>query len=263
MSALLGPVLTNARDLPAFLAYQRAGKFTTAKVIAGWGLDTGWTDDNRRQLVQAVPELVVRTSKTGDPSNRGGTLWHLHPDQTADEVRPWVRHNPRLWIELGNEPDVQWELQADKSDFPVWVYQWWLDATITRLRAEFPQARLIAPSPRVGTPRWERWLEIRTEVLRRCDAVSLHIYGWHRLIGDGKGEWAAAQSVYQRLFPTTPIAITELGVNDPATAPAVKMQMYREFAAGLPGNYPLVHFFHLNTRRDIFPEYHIPLEALK
>lgn len=259
MAALLGPVLTNAKNIDRFLDYYRAGRFTTAKVVAGWGLDTGWTDEARRKLVASVPNLIVRTT-VGDPSNPG-TYWFPHPDVAEAEVSPWLTLKPDLFIEIGNEPSVVWEQQG-RDEYLTWVYRWWLDETIQRLRNRFPRARLVAPSPCIGVPGWERWLEIPSDVIHKCDAVSLHLYGWHRIVGDGKGEYAAAIPMYRRLFLDKPILVTEVGIHHPPMPKSEKLALYREFARTAPANIKAVLFYHYNERGDIHPEYAIPASVV-
>lgn len=260
MPALFGPVLTNTAKLDNFLSYYRVGRFSAAKIVTGWGVDEGgWNSINRWRLVQAVPRLVVR-STAGDPSNREA-LWHLHSDTVIAEFREWVQLRPNIWLELGNEPDVVWEQQGRDENL-IWVYRWWLAETIQRLRIEFPQARLIAPSVRVGVSGWERWLEVLADVMSKCDTVSLHLYGWHTIVGDGKREYELAKSVYDRLFPAKSVAVTELGINNPLMSPAEKLRRYRMFARIVPTNWRWVLFYHYNERGDVHPEYHIPRQVV-
>lgn len=256
MPALFGPVLTNAAKLDNFLDYYRAGRFSAAKVVTGWGVEQGgWSLSNKQRILQAVPRLVVR-STAGDPSNRGA-LWHLHSDTVAQEFHEWVQLRPNIWLELGNEPDVVWEQQG-KDESLIWIYRWWLDETIQRLRVEFPQAKLISPSVRVGVPGWERWTEVMADVMSKCDTVSIHLYGWNRIIGDGKGEYAAAKPLYDRLFPGKSVAVTELGIHHPPMPKEDKLALYRDFARNAPENWRWVLFYHYNEPGDIHPEYHIP-----
>jgi hypothetical protein len=137
----------------------------------------------------------------------------------------------------------------------IWRYRYWLDLAETRLRKEFPKARLIAPSPRIGRPGWVGWLELPADVLRRYDSISAHIYGWHRIVGDGKGELRAAQDLYRRLFPDKTVAVTELGINDPGTPHLTKLALYREFARNAPKNWTWALAYHYDARREFHQEY--------
>lgn len=257
MPALYGPVLTNTPTISAFLGSYAANRFSAAKVITAWGVDGGWTSTNRELLVRSIPRLIVR-SVAGDPSFKGwGNPWYPDPDTLVEEFRPWVALRPDIWLEVGNEPDVVWDANPNsRSEFSIWVYNYWLELAYWKLKQAFPDAKLIAPSPRVGYyPDWYRWLEIRSDVLARYDAVSLHLYGWHALVGDGKGELVAAKPVYDRLFPGKSVALTEVGVNDPATPHQRKLEIYRAFARNTPEHWRWVMFYHYNAKRDIHPEY--------
>lgn len=257
MPALFGPVLTNTPTVGAFVSSYTLNRFSAAKVISGWGVDGGWTVTGRELLVRSVPRLIVR-SVAGDPSFRGwGAKWYPDPDLLVEEFRPWVALRPDIWLEVGNEPDVVWDTNpVNRPELSIWVYHYWLELALRRLRAEFPRARLIAPSPRVGHyPEWYRWLEIRSEVTAQFDAVSLHLYGWHQIIGDGKGELEAAKPVYDRLFPGKSVALTEVGIHNPEMPHQRKLELYRDFARAVPENWRWVLFYHYNARRDIHPEY--------
>jgi hypothetical protein len=254
----LGPVLTNVSRISKFINDCERHQFRTALVVTGWGLDNGWTDAARRLLLLAIPNLVVRTV-SGDPSYRGwGALWRPDPDVTVAELAPWVRLNPTGWYAIGNEPCVAWEhpdISSRNDEYTIWVYRYWLDATLRRLRREFPHAKFIAPSPRIGVPGWQRWLEIPKDVIERYDAASVHVYGWHRLFGDGKGELAAALRVYPALFPNQPVFATEVGINDPATSHATKLQLYRHFAATAPRNWRAIYAYHYDEGGAFHKEY--------
>lgn len=259
MPALYGPVLTNASTVSNFVSSYFTNKFSAAKVVTAWGIDGGWNETNRRLLTTNVSRLIVR-SVAGDPSYHGAQ-WYPEPEALVQEFRPWVALKPDLWLEVGNEPDVIWDRlnpEGRGSDQAIWEYRYWLDQAERRLRREFPQAKLIGPSPRVGHySNWTRWLEIMADVLLRFDTVSLHLYGWHRIVDDGKGELVAAKPVYDKLFPGKSVAVTELGIHDPSQTPASKLAAYRSFARSAPENWRWVLFYHYNARRDVHPEYSV------
>jgi hypothetical protein len=260
MNAAFGPVLTHSPSLDAFIEYLQRGRFSTAKVITGWGLERAWTPADRCRLICAVPNLIVRTVN-GDPS-LGRHYQYLLPGEVAQELHPWLVLKPDLWIELGNEPDVLWDVPVPVED-EIWRYRWWLQATRDYLRTHYPQARLIAPSPRIGAvPQWERWLEIPAETLRSFDAVSLHLYGWHQIVNDGKRELADAQAAYSRLLPSVPVIVSEMGIHNPQMNPAHKLALYRRFAEQVPLHWLQVLFYHHNAQGDLHPEYHIASEDI-
>ncbi len=254
MPALFGPVLTNTRDAASFIEHYRAGKFSAAKVITGWGLDSGWDLRSRAAVVAMTPRLMVR-SVTGDPSYRRGTTF-LDPDQAVEEFRPWVRLRPDIWLELGNEPDV-----AGSEESTIWVYRYWLGKTIERLRREFPRARLVAPAMRINhDPRWPRWYEVMHDVMNECDSIGMHFYGFHRVFapkGEDSDQLVYALQTAVRYFARKSIAVTEFGIHDPQMPAAAKLAQYRDFAQRAPARVTWALYYHICDRRDIQPEYHV------
>jgi hypothetical protein len=257
-----GPVTTRVPSVDWLLEYNRAGRFSAALVRTAHGVDGGWNEKNRRALLRGV-ETVVVGSTNGDPSYGGiaKKFWYPEPAATLAELRPWLRLRPTLTVKIGNEPDVIWE-QLGQDEKHCWVYHYFLDQTITDIRAEFPQAKIIAPGPRIGTPNWHRWLEIRADVYRRCDFVGLHVYGWWQIVGDGKRELETALPVYNRLFPDKPIWITELGINAGALSAREKLARYRATLPLLPSRVAGVAFYNVHTPAEFHTEYAIPREAL-
>jgi hypothetical protein len=254
MPALFGPVLTNAPSADAFLQHYRTTRASAAKVITAWGLDSGWTPQARRHVVEAVPNLIVRTA-AGDPSYPRA-LWYLDPRVVLDELAPWLALRPNLWVELGNEPDVR---AGDEGD--IWRYNYWLSAAITSVRARWPRARLIGPAVRIGHPGWERWYEILWPELARCTSIGIHLYGFHRLLcreDEDTGQFVKALRLVQRFFPRHTVAVTELGIHDPAMPAAEKLRRYREFARVAPPRWTWALYYHHAADRAIQPEYHIP-----
>ena len=257
MPALFGPVLTNAPTASSFVEAYYANRFSAAKVVTAWGIDGGWNPTNRWLLTTNVRRLIVR-SVAGDPSYLKAR-WYPHPDDLVEEFGPWVEVRDNLWLEVGNEPDVRWDqLKEKRSEWDIWEYRYWLDEAERRLRREFPHAKLIGPSPRVSYYLdWARWLLIMADVLKRFDAVSLHIYGWHSIVDDKKGEFLAAKPLYSKLVPGKSVAITELGIHDPTQTPHEKLEAYRDFARKAPANWRWALFYHYNARRDVDPEYSV------
>ena len=260
MSTYFGPVLTNAPSAASFVAnYQQHG-FNSAVVVTGWGIDNGWDGARRKLVADNVGELIIR-STVGDPSNRN-TLWFPFAHTLVEEFRPWVAVKPNVLLAVGNEPDVVWErpdvMTFHDKEEAIWVYRYWLDDAERNLRREFPGVRLIAPSPRVGVPGWQRWLDIMADVLGRFDILSAHVYGWHRLAtvyGQDTDQFPLIRDYYNRRFPGKPVAITEMGIHDVNQPASQKLAHYRQFAKGLPANWRWALFYHYNARKDIDKEY--------
>jgi hypothetical protein len=263
MPALFGPVLTNTPTVSSFLSAIAANRLSAAKVVTGWGLNTAWDDYSRALLVKGVSRLIVR-STCGDPSNRG-TNWLPDPDLLVEEFRPWVKLRPDIWLEVGNEPDVAWERPdivnaVGTGEYAIWSYRYWLELAEARLRKEFPRAQLIAPSPRVGHfESWYRWVEIPADVLRRFNALSAHIYGWHLLALDQTDtqQYFKLKRYYEMLFPGKSVAVTEAGIHSSQLTPQQKLDAYRAFAQKMPTNWRWVLFYHFNANRVIHPEYSV------
>ena len=267
-----GFILTNAASVEQIGEAMRLTRATALKVITGWGLAGGWTQDRRQRVANLAQQLVVRTT-AGDPSyNTGATPWLL-PDLVGAEIGDWYRvRNLRgtFWIELGNEPNTQLS-----DDGTIWVYRYHLEQTVERCRALFPAAKLIAPALLLNDTngrRPERWLEICGDVMARCDAIGVHVYEHDAFTPSEQrrgttGQVARAQRLYddldRREKRATPRLVTEYGINDPATPPAIKARRYVAFAAAnaLRTNGYLA--YHLCNDRAVDPQYHLTIEALR
>ena len=231
---MFGPVLTHTSDVFSFVKrVHEVGD--SAKVITAWG--ASWEDNNNRcKLLANVRHVLVRTV-AGDPSVSGAHSY-LIPDQVEKELAPWLSIKPALMVELGNEPDIL----GNENEMAIWTYSYWLNQTIDAIRASYPEAFLIAPSPRIQVNGWQRWLEITRPVLTKCDAISLHIYGYYTL--EDKGELRDALPVYRRMFGDKPIYITEAGINDKDIPAGDKIRAYQEFAKNKPADIKALFYFH-------------------
>ena len=230
-----GIVLTSAPDVSRAWASMEAGGYATLKVVSGWGLD--WQYPRRHEAAALAETLIVRTV-AGDPS---AGKPYPHSEDVLEEIRPWYAVRPRLWVELGNEPNSH-------PDVDPAGYAWHLNRAIERLRAAYPRARLIAPALGLGDPtsarRWMRVPEF-AQAIQRCDAVGVHQYAHHSLDADDTGQAALARELLAGV--TIPWALTEYGIHDPATSPVVKGERYARFVRGLPAQVILATAYHLCT----------------
>lgn len=253
---MYGMVLTNTSTVGRLTTTLERHFMNAVKVIPSWGLDSAWDEASIHELMNWKGSIVLRTT-SGDPSNKAAR-WHLEPQQVLHEMRPFLRYRTEnVWVELGNEPDVRWE-QETKSDNTIWEYRYYLAETIQILRQYYPKVRLIAPSPRVfAFTRWERWIEIMADQMKRCDALSAHIYGWHWLTTDttDRGEFHALYDVYFRMFGEKDVIITEAGIHDVHVGALEKLLRYQTFYQKLPKNWRGFFIYHYNEKRDLHPEY--------
>lgn len=253
-----GVIVTNA-TLPQIRDCVRLGGYNTVKVVTGWGLPSGWTDNTRREALSCTKHAIVRTV-AGDPSY-GGNVAHSHtylyPDKVLSEIAPWLEINPELWIELGNEPNV---IDDGKNDAPIWVYRWFLNETIQKIRHYWPKARIVSPAPIMEAHRRpSRWFEIMADVIRSCDAVGFHAYehlSFTRTAPPVTNDLALCQRIGMRLFSNQPWFMTEYGINDPQTPDARKGEMYAALWQTNRANYIGATYYHLDTSANpLQPQY--------
>ena len=254
---MYGMVLTNTSTVESLITTTKAHNMNAIKVIPSWGLAySAWDDASIYALMHGFDHIILRTT-TGDPSNHS-VRWHLEPQQVLREVRQFLRYRTdNVWVELGNEPDVRWE-QEQKSDNPIWEYRYYLSETINLLRQYYPKVRLIAPSPRVAAfSRWERWIEIMADQMKRCDALSAHTYGWHWLTTDDsdKHEFFDLYQVYTKYFGQKDVIITEAGIHNVTLSAQEKLYRYNVFVSQLPDHWRGFFIYHYNVLKDLHPEY--------
>jgi hypothetical protein len=242
-----GPVLTNAKDIPSLMEYRNAGRFDAIKVITSWGLDTGWNSISRAQLLTLTPNPIVRTS-VGDPSNKSVNQY-LIPEEVITEISPWVLYKPDVMIELGNEPNSN-----NKVD--PWVYRYYLNETIKRIREVFRYARVISPALIVNEYT-EQWVDILHDVVSTCDYVGIHAYEHHTFDPYTILPRTKQLEIMNAYYIGAPKILTEFGIN--VGVKRDKMLDYRELLINLT-DYVGAYFYHYNMRGDIDPQYHIPLK---
>src|SRR5262245_32965686 len=100
-----GVILTYVDNLAQLEDCVRRGQYDTVKVVTGWGLASGWTDEARARVLSMVPNVIVRTV-SGDNN---------FPDanEIEREIVPWYTLKPSIMIELGNEPNNSPKYQND------------------------------------------------------------------------------------------------------------------------------------------------------
>ncbi len=252
-----GVVLTSVQHLDQLDACVRRGGYTAVKVVTGWGVAGGWNAQAMRRVLAMVPHVIVRTV-TGDPSldplgKSDG--YFVDPNRTVAEIAPWYQCQPNLIIELGNEPNSK---PRDQGDIYRWVYN--LKETITRCRATFPAAQLIAPALIIDRPDAGMYLDLGKEQLNRCDFIGAHIYehyGWYGSYPASTGQYAAVQTSYRAHGLTKPWYVTELGINDRGTSPAEKGRRYAEFVTRADPQIAGVVYYHLELAGAVDLNYQI------
>lgn len=177
------------------------GQWSALKVVSAWGIGRTWSTLTRARICSATPATIVRT-KAGDPAS--GSPW-LHDRDVVVELTPWYELKPRIWIELGNEPNT------DRTIDP-WGYRWHLQRAIDACRAALPRARLIAPAMSLQLDNAREWMEILHDQLIRCDAVGLHVYDETGPIV-GSVQWYRAIAWAEAFAPGRPRVLSEFGIH--------------------------------------------------
>lgn len=176
----------------------------------------------RAKLPQVPPGGWARY-RTGD---RRPDLWEYRewPGEptaleTARRVLAAGRH---LDLELGNEPDLEWD-EPNAAQPGLWSVQaadfaWWLERQLEHLRSAFAaeraagRLRLVLPALSEG---WEErhavWLERLGPLAGWCDAVAVHAYTNGRPFDDPA--WGGRPLEYAGRFAGQPLLLTETNDN--------------------------------------------------
>lgn len=157
----------------------------------------------------------------------------------AERLRPLAAAGYDLWVEIGNEPNLELHPQAEAS------YVSWYLAVLKRLRAAVPRARYGFPG--LAQDRREAsWLAADRPAIEASDWLAVHAY-WtsEREMLDPRR--ALKLIGVHNAFPRLPILVTEAG-NDAAAPPAVRAQQYARFTRTLEvlPYVRAVHFFILS-----------------
>ena len=243
----IGPVLTNTNDLEALDTTLALPGFDTLKVVAGWGVSSGWSTETRAFALAAAPVTIVRTT-TGDGCGGHRTI---DPGKVLSDIAPWYALKRRIWIELGNEPN---SVATPLSESECWGWRYYLLQAIAACRRAFPKAKIIAPGmAQTRDKQSERLYAVCLDAFRLCDAVAVHAYAHGRFDDDGQ----LARGVAQAKAAGKPLWLTEFGINDPKMLGAIKGRAYAELIRAQAGVFVGATYYHLNAKGDIDPQYHI------
>jgi hypothetical protein len=271
-----GIVLTYVDNLDQLDDCMRQGGYDTVKVVTNWGLPTGWSRADKERVLR-YPHVIVRTT-AGDPSygqqggSTPGTLAMPFANQIHDEIAEWYSIRDSIYIEIGNEPNVY-----NPDDDFIWQYRAHLDAAIHLCRQDFPKAQLIAPGLILARKILDRdhdpghFLDIASDVMSQCDLIGVHIYEHFGFRAEQQqqppfttGHLREALRIYPPHFGNKPWYITEYGINDTNKVPMhEKGRRYaglvhlNESTPSLPGNVVGAVYYHLDTKGDNQPQYHI------
>jgi hypothetical protein len=247
MTMHLGPLLTNVGDMDVLDACLATPMFDTLKIVAGWGVNHGWATETRAFALACAPTTIIRT-RSGD-----GCAGHrtLDPQHVLEEIAPWYALKRRIWIEIGNEPN---NLPTALGEAEIWGWRYYLMGAIAACRRAFPKAKIIAPAMTQtrGFPS-ERFYSVCLDAFKLCDAVAVHAYAHKAFDDDGQFTRGMAQAA----AAGKPIWLTEFGINDPQQTGEAKGRAYAQLLAQQAGRLVGATYYHLNTKLDIDPQYHI------
>jgi hypothetical protein len=252
---MLGAILTHTNSSRNYVDTLKRYNYSVAKVVTAWGIGRRWDSHSRTHILQNMSHVIVRTV-SGDPSYHSAS-WYPEPMEVVREIEPWYALRKDILIEIGNEPDTRSE-KTGYVEHDVWAYRWYLLETIKAVRRNYPQVKIIGPSPRVNSiPQWQRWIEILQDPLRDCDMLSAHIYGWHNLTvnWEDTAQYVRLRTAYDRLFRDKPVMITEVGIHDVQQTAQHKIAKYHEFYLKLPIHWRGMTIYHYSEAKDIDKEY--------
>lgn len=218
-----GIILTNSKSFDALDDLIQTAGFDTLKIVTAWGMPDWNQTRTRGQVAAVAPNLVVRTA-TGDPASGNGFC--PIPETVEAEVAPWYELKRRIWIEIGNEPNI-----AAKTDREWWEWCWYVARCAERCRKAFPKAQLIAPAFVVDRPNVERALDIieAAHPFDFYDCIAIHAYEHFAFQGTRPAQTnqlnLAIAYVASR-FPNKPLYLTEYGINDAKTTQAKRGEAY-------------------------------------
>jgi hypothetical protein len=258
-----GVVLTYVNDLGILEDCVRRGGYDTVKVITGWGVDGGWSQQNKQRVLAMAPNIIVR-SVTGDPSYADGSQAFPDPNHLEQEMQEWYALKPDIRIEIGNEPNIK---QTDEEFF--WKYRYHVGACVERCRQAFPKARLISPAPIIG-PQYQarRFWEVNQDVMQDCDFIGIHFYEYYGFHASQQlattSQLKEAIEICSALFPKKSWYVTEYGINDSKDVSVIEKGRryastihFNECHPSLPTNVKGAVYYHLGVKGDLHPEYHI------
>lgn len=194
--------------------FVRSNGYDALKLVTGWGMQ--WYCNSMARMLTLTPDTIIRTVQ-GDPSSKKP---YLHPEWVVQEIMPWYDLKPDIYIELGNEPNI--EPYEDLTPSDPHAYAYYLDAAITMCRKEFPYAKLIAPAL-VENASAAQYRQILAKASARCDYDGFHVYG---------------ETSFPKVYPNKRAIATEIGLHG---RPENRLLQYRELSRTLP-----VFVYHMN-----------------
>jgi hypothetical protein len=257
----------------------RRGQYNAQKVITAWGPQGSWTDATRAQVVKSIivgnypPKTIVRTLAGDGQFGRGYadnpkdiSLFPI-PDKIEEEIRPWYALDPKIYIEIGNEPNNEeapgkppgwWNyynsgdtVKVKNAEDYVWEWKYWFSQSLQRIRAVFPAAKVISPG--LGKEGADIWHKICQDAFSQADFIGFHQFGGESF-NEGWGQ--SIIPILQRYYPTKNWFCTEYGLH--SQAPWIpqrrKGTMYAELVhfnvsdPVWPSNVKGAVYFHLDTR---------------
>lgn len=244
----VGVILTHVDQLGQLDDCLTRARLNTLKVVTAWGVAGGWTTASREWAAR-VPTLIVRTV-AGDPSyarSPGPSPFPMPEAKLiAAEIAPWYAVRPNIWVELGNEPDVD----SPDDDF-IWRYRFYLGQTVSTLHTIFPQAKLIAPGL-MGGPRADRFADVAGDVFGMCDAMAVHAYEYYSFTARNVARTKALENNLartRRYSQGKPLWLTEVGINDTkVTTPKDKGQRYLRLMETCKADVIGATYYHLTTK---------------
>lgn len=200
----------------------------------------GTTDpqDIAEAIADGVRTVVVCTSadhgRGYDPKHIRRRLYDIAGSGLvyANVLREAARKGVTVWVEVGNEPDLEGVTVTTARDATIRV--------IRELRQEFPEFRWAASMP----TRLFYYDEFLTDELAQLvDGIATHLYGGRELGDAAGGDWWA---IYQRLLNdkrVKTILITECGIEDKSMPVLEKCARYRAFARSAPAKVAAILVF--------------------
>lgn len=279
---LHGPVLTHASTAELADCIRR-GQYNAQKVITAWGPQGSWTNATRAQVVNSIivgnypPKTIVRTlagdgqfgrGYIGDPKD---IALFPTPDKIENEIRPWYNLDPKIYIEIGNEPNNEETSDQEASDGLrgwwnhynsggenkvkaekyVWEWRYWFSQSLQYIRTNFPQAKVISSG--LGLRGADVWHSICQDVFSQA-----HMIGFHLFSGESfyEGWGKSIIPILQRYYSTKDWFCTEYGLHSQALSIPQRRKgtMYAELVhfnvsdPVWPSNVKGAVYFHLDTR---------------
>jgi hypothetical protein len=259
-----GVVLTYVEHLDQLEDCVRRGGYDAIKVVTGWGVEGGWTPENKARVLNMVPNVIVRTV-AGDPSSSRPEDDVIndfpHPEMVEREIAEWYHIKPSIYIEIGNEPNIN-----DPDDAFIWQWRYYLSASIEHCRRKFPRAKLISGGLIMRNAR--RFCEIAHDVMRDCDYIGVHAYEYYGFHASQQiaatNDLQQAVALHTEFFADKLWYLTEYGINDVSVVTMQEkgyryagMIHFNESHPQLPANVRGAVYYHLGVKGDLHPEYHI------